>query len=102
MTFTSDFGSSMRPSRRDLVVVAAEDARLRGDLASRLQEDGYSVVQASSGEEAVAALGLTRAALLISALRDGTALASVDIPVVIVTRPDDIVDVVSAALANVR
>jgi DNA-binding response OmpR family regulator len=102
MPLTSDFGATMRPSRRDLVVVAAEDARLRGELATRLQEDGYSVVQAASGEEAVAALGLTHAALLISALRDAAALKQVEVPVVIVTRPDDVVDVVSAALANKR
>lgn len=102
MAATSDFGSTMRPSRRDLVVVAAEDAPLRAELAARLQEDGYSVVQAASGEEAVAALGLTHAAVLISGLRDSAALIAVEIPVVVVTRPDEVVEVVSAALANVR
>jgi DNA-binding response OmpR family regulator len=100
MPVTSDFGFTMRPSRRDLIVVAADDPAMRGELVTRLQEDGYSVVQASSGEEASATLGMTHASIVVAALRDAGALREVAVPVIYPTRSSDISDLVGAALAK--
>jgi DNA-binding response OmpR family regulator len=97
---TSDFGFTMRPSRRDLLLVAADDDKTRAQLVSRLQEDGYTVLSAASGEEAVATLQMARAALCVSALRDGSALKGIEPPIVVVTEVDTVTDQVSSALAN--
>lgn len=102
MPLTSDFGFTMRPSRRDLIVVAADDPTLRAELVSRLQEDGYSVVQTSSGEEASATLAMTHASLLVVALRDESALSSTTVPRITVIRADDINDAVGRALSKRR
>lgn len=100
MPVTSDFGFTMRPSRRDLLLVAADDEGTRTQLVTRLQEDGYTVLSAASGEEAVVTLQMARAALLVSALSDGSALVGIEPPVVVVTDVDTVTDVVGAALAN--
>ncbi len=72
---TSDFGSTLRPSRRDLVLVVADDAATAANLSSRLQEDGYSVVSAASGPEAMAMLPMTRPTVLVIALSPNAASA---------------------------
>ena len=100
MPVPSDFGFTMRPSRRDLVVVAADDSAVRSDLCARLQEDGYSVVQAASGEEANATLAMTHASIVVAALRDAGALANATVPVIRPSRPSDVADLVAAALAK--
>lgn len=95
-----DFGSTMRPSRRDLVLVAAEDASTRAAIVARLQEDGYSVLEAASGEEVVATLQMTRAVAVVSALRDRSALAAVSLPIVQVSEVERVNDDVATALGS--
>lgn len=98
MPMISDFGFTMRPSRRDLVIVAAGDASLRGDLVTALQEDGYSVVQAASAEEAAMTLKITHASVIVSAFKDNSALAGTGLPIVTALTVDDIVERVAQAL----
>ncbi len=90
----------MRPSRQDLLLVAADDEATRAQLVARLQEDGYAVLSAASGEEAVAMLQLARAALLVSALADRSALVGIEPPILVVTDVESVSDLVGSALAK--
>jgi hypothetical protein len=84
----SDFGFTMRPSRRDLVLVLA-GPEAREHVVPRLQEDGYSVVSASSDSEAQALLGVAHASALVIALDAlGEFKATRDVPCVFIG-PDD-------------
>src|SRR5688500_17483083 len=86
MPVISDFGFTMRPSRRELVLVVAEDEAARAALIARLQEDGYSVLSASSAEEAMAMLPVTRASVLVLATpRIGALRLERPIPAIFVT-----------------
>ena len=96
----TDFGFTMRPSRRDLLLVVAEDAGTRAAIVARLQEDGYSVLQAASAEEAVATLQMTHAAVVVSALRDRSAFAALSLPIVQVSEVERINDDVATALGS--
>jgi CheY-like chemotaxis protein len=85
MPVVSDFGFTMRPSRRDLVLVVADDPKVGGDLVARLQEDGYSVLSATNADEASAMLPTMRASVLIVATTDVAALRLAQpIPIVVV------------------
>lgn len=100
MPVTSDFGFTMRPSRRELVLVVADDPTVRAALVSRLQEDGYSVLPSSSPEEANAMLVVTHANIIVAATARADAL-QFERRIPIVVAPDDIekiADAVAAAL----
>ena len=78
------------PSRTVLVV--EDDAGLRAYLATILEEAGYRVIAAGSGEEALAALGSVKASLAVLDIglpgMDGFAVAEQlenDVPVIVVT-----------------
>jgi CheY-like chemotaxis protein len=78
------------PSRTVLVV--EDDAGLRAYLVTILEEHGYSVIAAGSGEEALAALGNRAAMLAVLDIglpgMDGFAVAehlAKDVPVIVVT-----------------
>jgi CheY-like chemotaxis protein len=86
----SDFGFTMRPSRRDLVLVLASSEPSRFALTQRLQEDGYSVVAASSGEEARALLEVARASVLVIGQHTlGSFRSPRDLPCVFLGSPDE-------------
>lgn len=85
MSSPSDYGYTLRPSRRELVLVMANDDRARSALVQRLQEDGYSVIPVGSGEEAGALLGVTRVDVMVIALaahRLGTFKVTREVPAV--------------------
>jgi hypothetical protein len=84
----SDFGFTMRPSRRDLVLVLSSDD-LRTHLVQRLQEDGFSVISASTPEEAVALLQVARARAAIIGPHAGTFRSPHELPCVFVQGPED-------------
>jgi two-component system OmpR family response regulator len=74
------------------VLVVEDDAGLRAYLTSILVEQGYSVIAASSGEEALKALGTQHAILAVLDIglpgMDGFAVAehlAKDVPVIVVT-----------------
>lgn len=74
------------------VLVVEDDAGLRAYLTEILEEQGYRVVAAGSGEEALAALGSVRATLAVLDIglpgMDGFAVAEHlpnDVPVIVVT-----------------
>jgi CheY-like chemotaxis protein len=78
------------PSRTVLVV--EDDAGLRSYLTEILEQQGYSVIAAGSGEEALAALGGQPALLAVLDIglpgMDGFAVAehlAEDVPVIVVT-----------------
>ena len=78
------------PSRTVLVV--EDDAGLRSYLAAILEEQGYGVIAAGSGEEALQALGSQKAMLAVLDIglpgMDGFAVAehlAKDVPVIVVT-----------------
>jgi CheY-like chemotaxis protein len=78
------------PSRTVLVV--EDDAALRAYLTAILEEQGYSVIAAGSGEEALQALGSAKAILAVLDIglpgMDGFAVAehlAKDVPVIVVT-----------------
>jgi CheY-like chemotaxis protein len=78
------------PSRTVLVV--EDDAGLRAYLTTVLEEQGYRVVAAGSGEEALQALGNAKAMLAVLDIglpgMDGFAVAehlAKDVPVIVVT-----------------
>lgn len=99
MPGVSDFGFTMRPSRRELVLVVADDAVQRSALAARLQEDGYSVLSAATAEEAMAMLPVTRASVLVVATaRLGPLRLERPIPAVFVTNDPLTNDPPAAAL----
>ncbi len=88
---TSDFGFTMRPSRRELVLVVGEDANTRAALVARLQEDGYSVLSAAGADEAMAMLPVTRASVLVLATsRTGALRLERPIPAIFVTAERDL------------
>ncbi len=90
MPVVSDFGFTMRPSRRDLVIVVADDGSLGAALVARLQEDGYSVLLASRVDEAMAMLPATHANVLVLATGAEAELRLArPIPVVFVGFRDD-------------
>jgi CheY-like chemotaxis protein len=74
------------------VLVVEDDAGLRAYLTTVLEEQGYSVVAAGSGEEALQALGNAKAMLAVLDIglpgMDGFAVAehlATDVPVIVVT-----------------
>ena len=74
------------------VLVVEDDAGLRAYLAAILEEQGYRVIAAGSGEEALAALGGETAMLAVLDVglpgMDGFAVAehlAPDVPVIVVT-----------------
>lgn len=74
------------------VLVVEDDAGLRTYLTEILEEQGYRVVAAGSGEEALAALGSVKATLAVLDIglpgMDGFAVAehlANDVPVIVVT-----------------
>ncbi|HEY6961134.1 MAG TPA: response regulator [Gaiellaceae bacterium] len=74
------------------VLVVEDDAGLRAYLATILEEHGYRVIAAASGEEALRALGDQRAMLAVLDVglpgMDGFAVAehlAPDVPVIVVT-----------------
>lgn len=74
------------------VLVVEDDAGLRAYLATILEEHGYRVIAAGSGEEALAALGDDKAMLAVLDVglpgMDGFAVAehlAEDVPVIVVT-----------------
>jgi CheY-like chemotaxis protein len=78
------------PSRTALVV--EDDAGLRAYLTSILEQQGYNVIAAGSGEEALKALGSQEATLAVLDIglpgMDGFAVAehlAKDVPVIVVT-----------------
>jgi CheY-like chemotaxis protein len=87
----SDAGSNSEvPSR--VVLVVEDDPGLRAYLAEILEGQGYDVVAAESGEEALKALGARKAILAVLDIglpgMDGFAVAehlAKDVPVIIVT-----------------
>ena len=93
------------------VLVVDDDADLRRLLGMRLQSAGYKPLVASSGEEALARLAVSRPRAVITDLRmpgmDGMALFerihAVDpsLPVIILTAHGTIPDAVSAAQSGV-
>jgi CheY-like chemotaxis protein len=83
--------TGVTPPRRPILVVE-DDAGLRAYLTSILQEQGYSVIAAGSGEEALKALGNQQAMLAVLDIglpgMDGFAVAehlAKDVPVIVVT-----------------
>src|SRR5579875_3814089 len=64
------------------VLVVEDDAGLRAYLATILEEQGYRVIAAGSGEEALRALGGQRAML---AVLDVAEHLAPDVPVIVVT-----------------
>ena len=75
-----------------IVLVVEDDAGLRAYLTDILEGQGYSVVAAGSGEEALAALGNAKATLAVLDIglpgMDGFAVAehlAKDVPVIVVT-----------------
>jgi CheY-like chemotaxis protein len=82
--------TSDTPSRTVLVV--EDDAGLRAYLTAILEQQGYSVVAAGSGEEALESLGGRKAVLAVLDIglpgMDGFAVAehlAKDVPVIVVT-----------------
>jgi CheY-like chemotaxis protein len=78
------------PSRPVLIV--EDDATLRGYLKTAAEEQGYHVIAAGSGEEALQALGDVKALLAVLDIglpgMDGFAVAeqlASDVPVIVVT-----------------
>ena len=78
------------PSRTVLIV--EDDAALRGYLKTTVEEQGYHVIAAGSGEEALQALGDVKALLAVLDIglpgMDGFAVAeqlASDVPVIVVT-----------------
>ncbi|HZQ83010.1 MAG TPA: response regulator [Gaiellaceae bacterium] len=74
------------------VLVVEDDNGLRAYMTSILEEQGYRVIAAASGEEALAALGDERALLAVLDVglpgMDGFAVAehlAPDVPVIVVT-----------------
>jgi two-component system, OmpR family, response regulator len=74
------------------VLVVEDDAALRAYLVTILEEQGYRVIPAASGEEALQALGNERAVLAVLDVglpgMDGFAVAehlAPDVPVIVVT-----------------
>jgi hypothetical protein len=99
MPLTSDFGFTMRPSRRELVLVVAEDPAVRAAVAARLQEDGYSVLASAGPEEANATLNITGASVIVVATPRADALRLArPIPVVVLGDLEQIGDDVARAV----
>jgi len=95
----SDFGFTMRPSRRDLVLVVADDPTARATIATRLQEDGYSVLSSSGPEEAMAMLAVTHASIVVAATaRLGELKPPRPIPIVVVDDVEQVGEAVARAL----
>jgi CheY-like chemotaxis protein len=74
------------------VLVVEDDAGLRAYLTAILEQQGYSVISAGSGEEALKALGTQQAILAVLDIglpgMDGFAVAehlAKDVPVIVVT-----------------
>lgn len=74
------------------VLVVEDDAGLRAYLSAILEQQGYRVIAAGSGEEAIAALGKEKAILAVLDIglpgMDGFAVAehlAKDVPVIVVT-----------------
>ncbi len=87
----SDSRATQTPSSRTVLVVE-DDAGLREYLTTILEDQGYDVVSAGSGEEALAALGTAKAILAVLDIglpgMDGFAVAehlAKDVPVIVVT-----------------
>jgi CheY-like chemotaxis protein len=87
----SDSRVTQTPSSRTVLVVE-DDGGLRAYLTDILESQGYSVVAAGSGEEALAALGSAKAILAVLDIglpgMDGFAVAehlAKDVPVIVVT-----------------
>jgi CheY-like chemotaxis protein len=86
----SAFSTPETPSR--VVLVVEDDAALRVYLASILEEHGYTVIAAGSGEEALQSLGNVKATLAVLDIglpgMDGFAVAehlAKDVHVIVVT-----------------
>jgi two-component system OmpR family response regulator len=86
----SAFSTPETPSR--VVLVVEDDAGLRAYLASILEEHGYTVIAAASGEEALQSLGNVKATLAVLDIglpgMDGFAVAehlAKDVHVIVVT-----------------
>jgi CheY-like chemotaxis protein len=86
----SAFSTPETPSR--VVLVVEDDAGLRAYLTTILQEHGYAVIAAGSGEEALRSLGNVKAALAVLDIglpgMDGFAVAehlAKDVHVIVVT-----------------
>jgi CheY-like chemotaxis protein len=86
----SAFSTPETPSR--VVLVVEDDAGLRAYLTTILQEHGYTVIAAGSGEEALRSLGNVKAALAVLDIglpgMDGFAVAehlAKDVHVIVVT-----------------
>ncbi len=93
------------------VLIVDDDPALRRTLELRLREEGYRVLTAASGEDALAMLAVERPALVITDLRmpgiDGLALFAAIrrdlplLPVVILTAHGTIPDAVAAVRSGV-
>jgi CheY-like chemotaxis protein len=88
----SDTRATVSPSSPRTVLVVEDDAGLRAYLVTILEQQGYSVVAAGSGEEALKALGGQKAILAVLDIglpgMDGFAVAEhleKDVPVIVVT-----------------
>jgi CheY-like chemotaxis protein len=88
----SDTRATVSPSSSRTVLVVEDDAGLRAYLVTILEQQGYSVVAAGSGEEALKALGGEKAILAVLDIglpgMDGFAVAEhleKDVPVIVVT-----------------
>jgi CheY-like chemotaxis protein len=88
----SDTRATVSPSSSRTVLVVEDDAGLRAYLVTILEQQGYSVVAAGSGEEALKALGGQKAILAVLDIglpgMDGFAVAEhleKDVPVIVVT-----------------
>jgi CheY-like chemotaxis protein len=86
----SAFSTPETPSR--IVLVVEDDARLRAYLTTILEEHGYTVIAAGSGEEALRSLGNVKATLAVLDVglpgMDGFAVAehlAKDVHVIVVT-----------------
>ena|SRR5882757_4763812 len=86
----SAFSTPETPSR--VVLVVEDDAGLRAYLTTILQEHGYTVIAAGSGEEALRSLGNVKATLAVLDIglpgMDGFAVAehlAKDVHVIVVT-----------------
>jgi two-component system OmpR family response regulator len=86
----SAFSTPETPSR--VVLVVEDDAGLRAYLTTILEEHGYTVIAAGSGEEALQSLGNVKAALAVLDIglpgMDGFAVAehlAKDVHVIVVT-----------------
>jgi two-component system OmpR family response regulator len=86
----SAFSTPETPSR--VVLVVEDDAGLRAYLTSILEEHGYTVIAAASGEEALQSLGDVKATLAVLDIglpgMDGFAVAehlAKDVHVIVVT-----------------